>query len=107
MSTKTNDDQKYGRKHLDRRYGTISLPPGFRHKRNSKKIWKITIKNKKQSSFVFNKTCLNILLFKYTLFSLSLSLYIYIYVCVCVCVCVCVRVCVHAHACVGSAAVFI
>ena len=51
MFTKTtpDDDQKYGRKRLGRRYWTIPLPPGTRHKKNNK-TRKITIKNNKKCS---------------------------------------------------------
>ena len=44
------------------------LPPKSQHKKNNKKIWKITIKTNKKCSIVFNKTYLNKnLLPKYTL----------------------------------------
>ena len=45
--TTPNENQKFGRKYLGRRYGTIPLPPGSRHKKNKKESWKITIKNNK------------------------------------------------------------
>ena len=45
-------------KRLGRRYRTIPLPHGFRHKKN-KKTWKIRINNNKECSIVFNKTCIN------------------------------------------------
>ena len=50
-----DDNQKYSRKPLTGRCGTISLPPGSQHKKNNEKTWKITIKNDKQSSIVLNK----------------------------------------------------
>ena len=34
--TTPDDDQKYGRKRLGRRYGTIPLPSKSRHKKNNK-----------------------------------------------------------------------
>ena len=45
--TTPDNDQKYGRKRLGGRYGTIPLPPESRHKKNNKKTWKITIRNNK------------------------------------------------------------
>ena len=54
--TTPDDDQKYGRKHLGRRYWTILLSPGSWLKKNYK-TWKITIKN--------NKTYLNIYIYIY------------------------------------------
>ena len=44
--TTPDDDQKYGWKHLGRRYGTIPIPPGSQEKKNNK-TWKITIKDNK------------------------------------------------------------
>ena len=38
-----DDDQKYGRKRLGRRYGTIPLQSRSRHKKNNKKIWKLQL----------------------------------------------------------------
>ena len=49
-------DQKHRRKLLGRRYGIIPLPFRPRHKKNKKN----RIKNDKQCSIVFHKTCLNI-----------------------------------------------
>ena len=36
QSTNPDDDQKYGRKRLSRRYGTIPLPSKSRHLKNNK-----------------------------------------------------------------------
>ena len=52
----TDNDNKYDRKSLGRRYGTIPLPFKSRHKKNNKESWKNRIKINKQCSIVFNKT---------------------------------------------------
>ena len=49
--TTPDDDQKYGRKRLGRRYGTIPLPFRSRRKKNNKESWKNKIKNNKQTLF--------------------------------------------------------
>ena len=65
--TTLEDDENYGQKRLGRRFGTIPLPSWSWHKKNNKESWKNKIKNNKQCSIVFNKTCLNDnLLPKYT-----------------------------------------
>ena len=84
----------------------MPLPPGSQPKKNNKKTRKITIKNNKQWSIIFNKTCLNnnllsihsskyICLCIYISLSLSLSLSIYIYTRACVCVCVYMYICLY------------
>ena len=45
----SDDDQKYGRKLLGRRYRKIHLLPESRHKENYKETWKNKIKNNKLS----------------------------------------------------------
>ena len=64
-NTTSNDDQKYGRKRLGRRNGTIPLPSRSWHKKNNKEPWKNKIKNNKQCSIIYNKTCLNIYIYIY------------------------------------------
>ena len=66
--TTHDDNQKYVRKHLGRKYGTIPLPSRSRQEKITMKLEKIKLKMiNKQCSIVFDKTCLNNLLPKYTL----------------------------------------
>ena len=77
-SSQTPDDnKKYGQKCLGRRYGTIPFPSRSQYKKNNKETWKYKIRNNKQCSIIFNKTCLNNnLLPKYTIFKKKI-----IYIC--------------------------
>ena len=65
-----DDDQKYGRKRLGRKYGTIPFYLDPYTRRITRSLEKITLKTiNTHCSIVFNKTCLNIYIY----------IYIYIY----------------------------
>ena len=57
--TTADNNQEYGQKHLGKRYGTIPWLSTSWHQKNIKESRKNRIKNNKQCSNVFNKTCLN------------------------------------------------